>query len=313
MLRRGARRGVARGGRQGQRTAAQRWMATAREPEQSPKRLIINCDDFGSALCANDGVEAALSRGIATSTTLMVPCAWAFDAAGRARAHPEWGVGVHLTHTAEWPRYRWRPLLGPDRVPGLYGPDGFMWPTVPEVYGHATADEALAEGTAQIEQALAWGLHPTHIDSHMGVMQLDPAFYDAYLALAARFGLPVRMPGPDQIAAARMRFAWADQVHPKARALGIRFPDGLLYGSAPGTTDEAAKAHVLRLLSGIAPGTTEMLFHPAAAGPELAAMISSGGLDRVRDLRLLTEDADVRRLLTAGGIQLVDFRALASS
>ncbi len=272
------------------------------------RRLVVNCDDFGCALCANAGVEEALTAGIATSATVMVPCPWAYDAVRRAMEHPRWAIGVHLTHTAEWPRYRWRPLLAHDRVPGLYGPDGFMWSSTRDVHQHATAEEALAEGAAQIEQAMAWGLKPTHIDSHMGVMQLDPRFYEVYLTLAERYRLPLRMAGPRQLAAAVPTAPWAADVRRRALARGLCFTDDLQAGPSHGELRDAQQGLVAQLDS-LGPGTAEMLFHPCEDGPDLAAMIPSGGRDRVRDLRLLTDPA-LPRALEARGIHLVSYRDL---
>lgn len=281
-------------------------------PAAGEPRLILNCDDFGSALCANEAVAAALSAGIATSATVMIPCPWGYDAVQRAVAHPDWAVGVHLTHTAEWPTYRWRPLLPISRVPGLCGPDGFMWRRTEDVQAHATADEVRAESIAQIEQAIAWGLRPTHLDSHMGVLQTHGPFAEVYLDLARRFNLPVRMAGAREIAEALAWAPWAAELRERARAQGVRFADDLVMGSRR-RADEDHRAFLLRTLAELQPGTSEMLFHPAADTPELRAMTGGGGADRVRDLRLLTEDAEVRRTIAERGIRLVSYRDLAGA
>ena len=273
------------------------------------RRLIINCDDFGSILAANEAVEQALSRGVATSATVMIPCPWAYDAVQRARAHPDWAVGVHLTLTGEWARYRWRPLLPRERVPGLYGPDGFMWPRVADVHAHASPGEALEECVAQVECALAWGLRPTHLDSHMGTLQTHPAFYAVYLEVAARFGLPVRMAGERELReAATAGQLWAQGVRAEARARGVRFANDLVMDGRrlPG---EDARAFLLRVIAELPAGTTEVLLHPAVDGPELRA-VTGGGQDRARDLHLLTEDREVREALAAAGVRLVSYRAV---
>jgi len=272
------------------------------------RRLIVNCDDFGSTLCANDGVEMALTAGIATSATVMVPCPWAFDAIGRAALHPQWAVGVHLTHTAEWPRYRWRAILPRERVPGLHGSDGFLWPRVGDVAAHATADEVFAEAVAQVEQAIAWGLRPTHVDTHMGALHARADFHEAYLAVAERFRLPLRLPGERDLQAAATSWApWAGETRDNARRRGLRFPDDLLHDSRrlPG---EDAHAFLSRLLGTLLPGTTEVLFHPAVDTPELHAMTGRGD-DRVADLRLLTSEF-ARQMLSDQGVRLVNYRDL---
>ena len=42
--------------------------------------LIINADDFGMCHAANAAITRSLTAGLVTSTTLMVPCAWAIHA-----------------------------------------------------------------------------------------------------------------------------------------------------------------------------------------------------------------------------------------
>lgn len=39
--------------------------------------LIVNCDDVGSSHAANVATLQAMTQGVATSGTLMVPCPWA--------------------------------------------------------------------------------------------------------------------------------------------------------------------------------------------------------------------------------------------
>ncbi len=268
------------------------------------RRLIVNCDDFGSCLAANEGVEASLLAGLATSATLMVPCPWAFDAALRVRAHPEWAVGVHLTLTSEWPRLRWRPVAGARAVPGLVDPDGFLWRGVGDVHAHARPEEAWEECCAQVDQALAWGLRPTHLDSHMGTLQTHPAFFAVYLDLAQRYNLPVRMAGAREMAL----LGWTD-ARRQAAGRGIRFPDDLILPErrAP---DEAPRDFLLRVLRELPEGTSEIFFHPAADSPELHAMTASGS-SRVADLRLLTEDRELAAAVPALGIRLVNYRGLS--
>ena len=265
------------------------------------RRLIVNCDDFGSCLAANDAVEAALERGIATSATLMVPCPWAYDAALRARAHPNWAVGVHLTLTSEWARLRWRPVAGAAAVPGLADPDGFLWRHTPDVHAHARPEEAWEECRAQIEQFFTWGLAPTHLDSHMGTLQTHPAFFAVYLDLATHYNLPVRMAGPREMAL----LGWGE-ARAGAAARGVRFADDLILPErrAPG---EDTRAFLLRTVRELPAGTGEVFFHPAADTPELHAM-TNGGAERVADLRLLTADPEVRGAITATGVALVSYR-----
>ena len=117
----------------------------------------------------------------------MVPCPWARDAAAMYRGED---VGVHLTLNAEWDTYRWGPIT---HSPSLLDGDGGFPRTVEDVWDHADLDEVRKECRAQIERAIYWGFDVSHLDSHMGTMQLRPEFFDVYLELAVDFRLPLRM------------------------------------------------------------------------------------------------------------------------
>ena len=59
------------------------------------------------------------------------------------------------------------------------------------MWDHADLDEVRKECRAQLERAIYWGFDVSHIDSHMGTMQLRPEFFDVYLELAVDFRLPL--------------------------------------------------------------------------------------------------------------------------
>jgi predicted glycoside hydrolase/deacetylase ChbG (UPF0249 family) len=151
--------------------------------------VIFNCDDLGSSHAANVGVYESLRSGIATSATLMVPCPWAREAAAHYRGED---VGVHLTLNAEWDTYRWGPIT---YAPSLLDGDGGFPRTIEDVWDHADLDEVRRELQAQIERAILWGFDISHLDSHMGTLQLRPEFFDVYLELAIDYQLPIRLTG----------------------------------------------------------------------------------------------------------------------
>ena len=154
------------------------------------KLVIINADDLGSCHSANVGVFECLATGTVTSATLMVPCPWAREASSRYRGED---IGVHLTLNAEYELYRWGPIT---HAPSLLGGDGGFPRTVEDVWDHADLDEVRRECRAQIERAILWGFDVSHLDAHMGTLQLRPEFFDVYLELAIEFGLPLRMVSP---------------------------------------------------------------------------------------------------------------------
>ena len=151
--------------------------------------LIMNCDDLGACHAANVGVYEAMRNGVATSASLMVPAPWARAAAAQYLGED---VGVHLTLNAEYDLYRWGPIT---QAPSLLDGDGGFPRTVEDVWDHADLDEVRKECRAQIERAILWGFDVSHLDSHMGTLQLRPEFFDIYLELAAEFRLPIRLSG----------------------------------------------------------------------------------------------------------------------
>lgn len=255
--------------------------------------LIVNCDDLGSSHAANVAIEAALRRGVATSATLMVPCPWALDGARRCA---DLDVGVHLTLTAEYPGYRWRALT-PAR--SLHNDLGFMPTTAEEVWAKADLDEVRAEGRAQIDQALAWGVDVTHLDAHMGTMQVDPRFFAIYVALGAEYRLPLRMAGEN--AARRMGFAAREL----AAEQGVVFTDHFI---APpwGVT---ARGSFVERVPQLRPGVSEIFLHPVEDGPELRGYDLAAADLRAADAAWVV-DPEMRALVEEAGVRLISFRPL---
>jgi chitin disaccharide deacetylase len=255
------------------------------------KLLIVNCDDLGSSRSANVAVYSALRHGLATSATLMVPCPWARDAAAQYRGED---VGVHATLNAEWETYRWGPIT---HSPSLLDGDGGFPRTLQDVWDHADLEEVRKECRAQIERAIFWGFDVSHLDSHMGTLQLKPEFFDVYLELAVDFGLPLRMAGAS--AESQIGFPFRRL----AREEGVVFPDHFVY------TNVGSRRAVERTLLDLRPGVTEVYFHPAVDTDELRASHPDWP-GRVEDHAALCIDPTLRDLVDRAGATLIGFRAL---
>src|SRR5262249_19646099 len=80
-----------------------------------------------------------------------------------------------------------------ERVPSLIAPDGFLYPTEDTAAAHLDPREAEAEIRAQIERALASGIRPTHLDSHMGTLYQRRELVEGLLRVAREYRLPVRL------------------------------------------------------------------------------------------------------------------------
>ncbi len=254
--------------------------------------VIINCDDLGMCHAANEGTWSSLRSGLATSASLMVPCPWARQAAAD---HMGEDVGVHLTLNAEWDTYRWGPITA---APSLLDGDGGFPRTVADTWDHADLDEVRRELRAQVERAILWGFDVTHLDSHMGTLQLRPEFFDVYLELAVDFALPLRLSGAstERTIGFPFRTLAADE--------GVVFPDHFVYVSGVGS-----RRALERAIFDLRPGVTELYAHPAADTPELRA-IAPDWAARVDDLHLLATDAGFGAMVERSGARLIGFRQL---
>src|ERR1700712_2770882 len=72
--------------------------------------LILHVDDAGMSFDSNDGAELALTKGVSTSVSVMMPCPWVPGFIAFLKKHPEIDAGIHLTLTSEWDSYRWGPV-----------------------------------------------------------------------------------------------------------------------------------------------------------------------------------------------------------
>lgn len=158
------------------------------------KVIIFHVDDAGMSYNSNQGAINSIEKGVATSTSIMMPCPWAAGFAEYAMGKG-YDAGLHLTLTSEWESYRWPPLAGIKQVPGLVDKQWCLWPEVEAVVAHASADEVEAEIRAQVERALAVGLKPTHLDSHMGTLFATQAYLERYIKVGIEYGIPVMFPG----------------------------------------------------------------------------------------------------------------------
>lgn len=256
---------------------------------EAARLISINCDDLGMAPEENEATLAALRAGRATSATLIVPATHAEAAAHAGQGQP---IGIHLALNSEWAADRWQPLTA---ASSLRDDDGWLCRTPQETLARATAHDVRVEWRAQIEQAIAWGIDVTHLDSHMYIAQERPDFFAIYLDLALEYRLPVRISGS------------ADQPdHPfraLARARGVVCPDHLVKLRQVGS-----RADLTAALADLPSGVTEFHLHPAVDTASLRRLASDWP-GRVDDAALLREDGFWRRV-TAAGATLVSYRDL---
>ena len=245
------------------------------------KLLIIHADDLAVAHSEDAASFAALDQHAASSASVMVPCPWLTEVAAYAKAHPDADLGLHLTLTSEWSTYRWGPVTATDRVPSLLDPYGYLWPETDPATQHIKADEAERELRAQIERALAMGIHPTHLDSHMGVLFSRPDLIAVYLKLAHEYKLPfLATLGPEAPPNLRSQFSDKDAILDSVLIAGPNIAAGNW------------KTFYLDLIRNLKPGVTELIVHLGYDDAELQAVTVNhpdyGAAWRQRDFDVIT-------------------------
>jgi predicted glycoside hydrolase/deacetylase ChbG (UPF0249 family) len=290
---------------------------SSRIKEQSPKQtlterlgyppdaklLIIHADDLGMAHSVNAASIKALESGLVNSASIMVPCPWFAEVAAYARSHPEVDFGVHLTLTSEWTFYRWGPVLFHNQVATLVDRDGYLYATAPDAAAHADSREVEAEMRAQIERAKAFGIRPTHLDSHMGTLFQNQALFAALLRVAHDNRLPVMISSEG-----------FDRIPYLSSLLG---PDDLVIDRMiimePSVRPEQWSDFYAEAIKSIQPGVTQIIVHLAYDDEEMrAATIDHpdwGAAWRQRDFEFFTS-ARLRDLLRENNIKLITWREI---
>ncbi len=292
--------------------------------------LIINADDFGMCRGANLAVmELLKSKDSAlTSSTVMAPCAWAPEACKFAAENPELAIGVHLTLTSEWSKYRWAPVNSKD-TDSLRDGEGYMWHESDEVEKNVKLDEVAAEIRAQIERCKKLGLtNPSHLDNHMGSLYgIETGRFELLeltLGIAAEYGLPFRFPATfteEQFSNTMLDInidkAMIDAVFGKVVAftkqVGVAIPDYLLPNewNKPQTESYGQfREYLYDLYANIPEGVTETYLHPAIETDDLKGT-SGVWHRRVWEYEIMKDPA-TKQHIEAHGIKLINYRDLAA-
>jgi predicted glycoside hydrolase/deacetylase ChbG (UPF0249 family) len=260
--------------------------------------LIINADDLGLCHAVNAGVFETLTRGVVSSTTMMVPCPWAAEAMSLLADHPDVPFGIHLTAIGEGPTYRWRPISSRDAVPSLVDETGQLYPNdrIGDLFRRLDLYELETEFRAQIEYVLAAGLRPTHLDWHSLPMASKPEMFDVMFGLAREYGLALRVRERPLI----------DRV--RRERLPVNDHDFL--DSFSIETARKLDAYV-RLLRELPEGLSEWAVHPGVEGEELLAIDSNGAAVRQADLDCMLSDR-MREVIHQEGVVLLSYEPLAA-
>jgi len=266
------------------------------------KLLIIHADDLAVAHSEDAASFDALDRRAVTSASIMVPCPWLTEVADYAKAHPDADLGLHLTLTSEWKTYRWGPVASRDKVPSLLDPSGYLWPETEPAAQNAKPEDAEREMRAQIERAIAMGIHPTHLDSHMGVLFARPELFGVYVKVAHEFKLPfLAVRSAD---APKELLSLVSDKDPILDAVVIADPK-VSAGDWSGFYSKA--------IENLKPGVTEIIVHLGHDDAELQAVTVDhpdyGAAWRQRDYKVVTSPA-FRKSLEDNHVILIQWKDL---
>src|SRR5664279_4199214 len=214
------------------------------------KLMILHADDLAVAHSEDAASFESLDKGAVSSASIMVPCPWLIEVADYAKAHPDADLGLHLTLTSEWKTYRWGSVAPSSKVSSLLDPAGTFYSTTDAAAAHAKPAEAELEMRAQVERAMAVGIHPTHLDSHMGTLFATPELFTAYVKVAHEYHLP---------------FLVVKVADERAKLLSLLSPRDVIFDSvliAPANLQpEQRKSFYLDSLKNLKPGLTYFIVH----------------------------------------------------
>jgi predicted glycoside hydrolase/deacetylase ChbG (UPF0249 family) len=266
------------------------------------KLLIIHADDLGVAHSVDAASFDALEKGAISSASVMVPTPWITEVAAYAKAHPNADLGLHLTLTSEWETYRWGSVESADKVPSLLDSAGTFPRDVRPVAEKAKPVEVERELRAQVERAIALGIRPTHLDSHMGALFFStPELMATYVRVARSYRLPFLAPRGDPRAAPPPPLSEKDVLVDAVIIAGPEVPR------------DQWKAFYLKSIADLKPGLTEMIVHLGSDDSELQAVTVNhepyGSAWRQRDYDVVMSP-EFRKALQDNGIILVTWREL---
>lgn len=258
--------------------------------------LILHADDLGVAHSEDSASFDALDRGAVSSASIMMPTPWVTEVAAYAKAHPDADIGLHLTLTSEWETYRWGSVASRDSVSSLLQADGTFPSDVPPVARNAKPAEVERELRAQVERALALGIHPTHVDSHMGTLFSTPELMATYVKVAHEYHLPF------------------------LAVRGLNLPAGpndIVLDTVIMADEHVSRAHwkefYLKAIASLKPGISEMIVHLGHDDSELRAVTVHhqpyGSAWRQRDYEVVTSP-EFRKALREHHVILVGWKDL---
>jgi len=265
---------------------------------KNSKLLIMHADDIGVSHSVNMSTISAFEKGGISSASIMVPCPWFPEIAEHAKQNPGLDYGLHLTLTAEWKNFKWDGVLPASEIPSLKNGEGYFYATSDDVARNANPSEVESEIRAQVDRAIAFGIKPSHLDSHMGSLFQSQELFQIYLKVSEDYGIPAMIP----LNMLGQAPGYEDLIGPKQILI-----DNLMMIS-PEVPAEGWNEFYTGLLKNMQPGLNEIIVHLAYDDPEMQAITINhpdfGAAWRQRDYDFVISD-EYKKLLEENDIHLV--------
>jgi hypothetical protein len=228
------------------------------------------------------------------------------DFAEHYKSHPDLDVGIHITLTSEWDYYKFGGILPSTEIPSLLDENGYFYPTTQEVGLHADPVEAEKEIRAQIERAIAYGIKPTHLDTHMGSVLAKPELVEIYMKLGKEYGIPVFAPSMMLMG---MPAEEGEMIKKEYVLVDHMF---MLNVDGP---DASWEEEYGKMIERVSPGLNVMIVHLAYDNAEMQAVAINhpafGATWREKDLKYV-QSQTFRDLLKENDIQLVTWKEIGA-
>ncbi len=265
--------------------------------------LILHGDDLGVAHSENLASIDAYENGGINSASIMVPCPWFPEIAEYGVKNPDFDLGLHLTLTSEWNTYKWDGVSSSSTIPSLLNKQKHFYASSEDVGQKANLAEVEIEIRAQVDRAIAFGLKPTHLDSHMGSLFQTPDLFKIYQKIGADYKIPVFIPDGSLKGVQVL----IDAIQP-----GQIVVDNLAM-LGPEVSVDQWQNHYLDIIRNLKPGLNEIIVHLAYDNDEMQAISIDhpdfGAAWRQRDYEVVLSQA-FKNLIVERDVKLVTWRQI---
>jgi predicted glycoside hydrolase/deacetylase ChbG (UPF0249 family) len=258
------------------------------------KVIMLHADDAGMCEEANIATMQYFEKGHIQSASAMPPCPKFDEFMEWAKENPQYDIGLHLTFTSEFERYRWSTVLPVEEVPSLNDEDGKIWLEIRDVLANATPEDVAKEIRGQIDKSIQLGFRPTHIDTHEGTLYASLEYAKAFLQAAMDYNIPANVPDlsdPEILAYWREKgkgTIFTDEFVEFMNSYTLPKLD-YIFAVEPADSYENKIENFKKLIGSLKPGLTEILsFHPAIESEQLK-VITNAWKQRVWEAKMFAD------------------------